>query len=91
MKPTQIPYVKPSFLASNSGVKCGCCRSLRAAKTRTPSLIIDTVKNSQAFIQVTDYVISTGCKHSDGARQLWGENYEAGVEWRLYEKEMKME
>lgn len=32
----------------------------------TASLIIDSGKNSQAFIQVTDYVISTGCKHSDG-------------------------
>lgn len=47
----------------------------KGKKKPTPSLIIGTVKNSQAFIQVTDYVISTGCKtlRRRGSTALRGE------------------
>lgn len=55
---SSVPAVDPSELHKKKEKK----EKRIKKKKPSPSLIIGTVKNSQAFIQVTDYVISTGCK-----------------------------
>lgn len=57
----------------------------------TPSLIMDSGKKQSGIYPSHWLCHFNGLQTLRRARQLWGENYEARVEWRLYEKEMKME